>query len=145
MLNNFFASNHITLNGITVGVSVAVSAVILIMYIIAMWSLFKKAGISGWKSLVPIYNYYLMYKISWSPFMFWINVLLSILISVLRLNDSTTYVVLAIFAGIILAIINLVQTVKLGRAYGRGFAFILGLIFLNTLFVMILGLGRSIG
>ena len=38
--------------------------VISVSSIIARWRLFTKAGYSGWKSIVPIYNSYVMHQIA---------------------------------------------------------------------------------
>jgi hypothetical protein len=45
--------------------------VILIVSIIAMWKIFEKAGEAGWKSIIPIYNVYIMYKIVGMKNWFW--------------------------------------------------------------------------
>ncbi|MCD8169035.1 MAG: DUF5684 domain-containing protein, partial [Clostridiales bacterium] len=31
-----------------------------------------KAGEAGWKSLIPFYNSYILYKLTWNTMMFWI-------------------------------------------------------------------------
>ena len=38
--------------------------VIFILTIIANWVLFKKAGEKGWKSIIPIYNTVVLFKIA---------------------------------------------------------------------------------
>ncbi len=43
-----------------------------IIMVIANWKIFSKAGEAGWKSLIPILNYYIEFKISWKGSMFWI-------------------------------------------------------------------------
>ncbi len=40
---------------------------VLILAYIGYWQLFKKAGIAGWKALIPVYNYLLMLKIAGRP------------------------------------------------------------------------------
>ena len=41
-----------------------IALVISIIQIIAMWKLYKKAGEKGWKSIIPIYNLVILFKIS---------------------------------------------------------------------------------
>jgi hypothetical protein len=36
-----------------------------------MWKIFEKAGEAGWKSIIPIYNVYIMYKIVGMKNWFW--------------------------------------------------------------------------
>ena len=51
------------LAGSTLTAIVCCGLIFSILYIIATWRIFKKAGIAGWKALIPIYNLYLTYKI----------------------------------------------------------------------------------
>ena len=39
-----------------------VSIIVAIIIIIAMWKIFTKMNIEGWKSIIPFYNYYTMFK-----------------------------------------------------------------------------------
>lgn len=51
------------------------SAAISILMIVAQWRIFVKAGEAGWKVLIPIYNAFVFYKISWGSgimFLSWI-------------------------------------------------------------------------
>lgn len=41
--------------------------VLSILSIVAMWFIFEKAGEAGWKSLIPLYNVYIMFKIARNP------------------------------------------------------------------------------
>ena len=37
---------------------------ILIVYLIALWNLFKKAGRNGWEAIVPFYNTWVLSEIA---------------------------------------------------------------------------------
>lgn len=50
--------------------------VIFILMIVVMWKIFVKAGIKGWKSLIPFYNYYCLSKITFNKG--WLFILLLI-------------------------------------------------------------------
>lgn len=43
---------------------------ITIFIIICIWKIFKKAGIKWWKSLIPIQNIFILFKISWRKKLF---------------------------------------------------------------------------
>ena len=43
-----------------------------VLQVIANWRIFTKAGEKGWKSIIPVYNTYITYKIAWKPVFFWI-------------------------------------------------------------------------
>lgn len=36
------------------------SLIIFILTVVGMWKVFEKAGIDGWKALIPVYNIYLI-------------------------------------------------------------------------------------
>ena len=95
--------------------------IIILIGIAAMWKLFEKAGIEGWKSLIPLYNIFLLTKLSFGTG-WWC---LMLLIPFLR------------------GIFSVVLCFKLAKAYGKSFLFGLGLIFLNSVFIVILGFGSS--
>ena len=124
-----------------------------VIILIARWRVFEKAGIAGWKSLIPFYSEYCTYKISWKTTVFWclfaltcVSGLLSGRISTLTENGEAVPAILSILstiAGFVVAVINLVMNIKLAQRFGHGVLFGLGLTFLTPLFTLILGLGSS--
>lgn len=44
---------------------VALALALGLLYVIAAWRIFKKADEPGWASIVPLYNQYVLYKITW--------------------------------------------------------------------------------
>ncbi len=114
--------------GAMFGVYITIACVIVILQIIAMWKIFKKAGEEGWKSLIPIYNLVILYKIiGISP---WLILL---------------YLTVGIpFVGFIVAIVlTIYQANSLAKAFGKDIGYTIGLIFLSPIFYMILGLGSA--
>lgn len=97
------------------------SLAISVLLIVAMWMIFKKAGKPGWASIVPFYNIYTMYEITW--------------------GSGWRFLMLLIpFYNIVLAI----QTqIKLAKAFGKSGGFAVGLIFLPYVFNPILGFDGS--
>jgi signal peptidase I len=53
----------------------AIIYVIIVASIAGLWKIFSKAGESGWKALIPIYNYYVWLKILKRPW-WWVFILL---------------------------------------------------------------------
>ena len=51
-----------------------------ILQVVAYWKIFTKAGEAGWKSIIPVYNTYTPYKMTWSASMFWIWLLCTCLL-----------------------------------------------------------------
>ena len=92
------------------------------------WKIFTKAGEAGWKSLIPVYNMVVLYKIiGLSPWL-----LLIYLTGIIP-----------ILGYIAILVLSVISMVKLGQAFGKGAGFIVGLVFLTPIFQMILGFGSA--
>lgn len=98
-----------------------VGAIIGVLTIVATWMVYSKAGEHGWAALVPFYAQYVLYKITWG-------------------NGWLFLLLLVPFVNVVVGIITLV---KLSKSFGYGGGFACGLIFLNTIFMLILGFGSS--
>lgn len=142
----------LALNSITFMWLAIVAGVFWLLEVIAYWRLFKKAGAHGWQSIIPIYNEYKFFKITWSGGMFFLMLLFSVIngtIAYFLQNNLVTSVgaVILLVAEIILAIIffifHCIACVKTAHAYGKGGGFAVGLFFLRPIFILILGLGSS--
>lgn len=49
------------------GALIVFYAVIIVLYVVAMWKVYTKAGKPGWAALVPIYNIYVLLQIIGRP------------------------------------------------------------------------------
>ena len=119
-----------------------------LLQIIANWNIFTKAGEAGWKSIIPVYSDYISYKIAWQPSYFWLVFVLGIITSVANgmadpNGTNTTILLIVSLIRIILAIISILYCIKLSRAFGHGIGFVIGLIFLQPIFMLILGFGND--
>lgn len=112
------------------------------LYVIGCWKVFSKAGEAGWKALIPLYNSYISYKICWNTSMFWVMIATLFLGSILSQTDSALGMVGSLLS-IISGIVGISHSYKMSRAFGHGIGFAVGLVFLNPIFIMILGFGHS--
>jgi len=96
--------------------------IIIVFYYACMWSIFKKAGIEGWWSVIPFANAYKFCEITWG------NGLFFILLFIPGVN-------------IVFAIITMV---RLGLVFDRSNLFCVGLVLLAALCVPILALDNSV-
>ena len=136
------------------------SLVFTVLLIIAHWKMFTKAGEKGWKSLIPIYSDYILYKLTWSPGAFWLFVVISVLTAVFGAlsgtfvissggevvatgTGNTVFSILTLVTSAIACIIHIMLQVKIAVAYDRGTGTALGLIFLPNIFSLYLGFGSA--
>ena len=128
-------------------VMMIVGLVWYILSVIAYWKIFTKAGEPGWKSIIPFYNSYTQFKITWDAKYYLILIVLAIAMSVItnvtgKEQNGLATAVLAVLT-LIVIVISVIADFKLAAAFGHGMAFALGLIFFSPIFMLILGLGSS--
>lgn len=111
--------------GAMFGTIIVISLVVYVLMVVAMWRMFTKANKPGWAALIPIYNMVVLYQIAG------LNPWLLLLYIIPFVN---------FIASIVLAIM---LCINLSKAFGKSSGFAVGLIFLNTIFMLILGLGNS--
>lgn len=132
--------------------------IIFILQVIAGWKLFAKAGEPGWKSLIPIYNTYIYFKIVGMKNYFWgllcAGIVAGIIASLtgfdannvqnnsLSGNNLVGAIVYLVY-GVVAIIIEIIYCNRTSKAFGHGLGYTLGLIFLQPLFLLILGFGSS--
>ena len=122
-----------------------IAAIGALIYVICRWRIFTKAGEKGWKALIPYYATYTEYSITWIGILGIVMQLLFPMSGYLTTNyevASLMYIIGSIL-GLAAAVIGFMQVHKLSRAFGHGFGFTLGLLFLNPIFMLILAFGKS--
>ena len=107
--------------GVGFALTLFISILIMAFFIFVYWIIFTKAGEEGWKSLIPIYNIYILYKITWG------NGLIFLLLLVPFVNF----------------IVGILTINKLSKCFGHGLGFTLGLLFLPIIFLPLLAFGDS--
>ena len=117
-----------TILGAFLGVIIVVSLVIAIIQLAGMWKVFTKAGEKGWKCIIPIYNLVILFRIS----------------------GLSPWIIFGYLAGIIPFIgwivclgITIYQCNSLAKAFGKDVGYTIGLLFLPTIFYLILGFGKA--
>jgi hypothetical protein len=87
----------------------------------SLWFLFQKAGEPGWAAIIPVYNILIAIKIAGKP---WWYILM-----------------------LLIPIVNIVMAILIlhgiSKSFGKGGWYTVGLIFLRTIFLAILGFGKS--
>lgn len=94
---------------------------ICIFIIVATWKVFVKAGKPGWACIVPFYSQYCMFDIAF----------------------GNGWLFLLSFVPCVNFVIAIMLYIKLAKAFNQGVGFGLGLVFLNPIFMAILGFGSA--
>lgn len=98
-----------------------ISLAICVLTIVAMWKIFSKAGQAGWKSIIPIYNVYTLCKIA----------------------DGNGWKFLLLLIPIVNIVYAIMLVFRLAKSFGKGVGFGFGLLFLSTIFTLILAFGSA--
>lgn len=121
------------------------AAVVALIRLICRWRIFTKAGEKGWKSLIPFYNTYTEFAITWSGLQ-GILMIVSMIVGnyiVFAFDPETLVYTIGSLLGLYSSVLTLIQVHKLSRSFGHKFGFTLGLIFLNPIFMLILAFGKN--
>lgn len=100
---------------------ICICLVLGVLLIVAHWRIFSKAGEPGWAAIIPFYNSYVLFKITFG------NGWLFLLCLVPLVNIVVT--IMLIF--------------KLSKAFGHGVGFGFGLWLLSPIFLLILAFDSS--
>lgn len=145
-----------------------------ILVIVAKWKLFEKAGEPGWACVVPLYDSYVLFKLSWgNGWYFLLTTVPAVLMEITfflvyfsligqglinayasGFNDYAGMTAVASSAlrfGLLMSIVGLgvfvvkiIAGIKLARAFGQSGGFAAGLILLNSIFICILAFSKDI-
>ncbi len=111
-------------SSLTTGQQIAyiiVGLVVGILLLIAAWKILEKAGEPGWKAIIPFYNMYTLVKIA----------------------DGNGLKFLLLCIPIVGFIYDIIFSIKLAKAFGKGTGFGIGLFLLPNVFTLILGFGDA--
>lgn len=94
---------------------------IAIVVLVGLWKVFEKAGKPGWAAIVPLYNCYCLFEMTF----------------------GTGWLFLLMFVPCVGAIMMIIMWVKLAMAFDKGVGFGIGILFLPFIFVPMLGFGDA--
>jgi Family of unknown function (DUF5684) len=93
-----------------------------VIFVIALWPVFVKAGRPGWGAIIPIYNTYLLVKIA----------------------GYHGALVILYFIPVVNIVVTIIVAVRVGRAFGKGGGFSFFLLWLLSIIgYLIIGYGSS--
>ena len=137
MYNSYYSSSSLTpsqeaglmaMFGAAAGIYLVIVFAIAVIQIIAMWKIFTKAGQAGWKSIIPIYNLVILFKISGlSPWLI-----------LLYLTSIIPFI-----GWLVVLALTIMQAYYLAKSFGKDVGYMFGLWLLPSIFYMILGFGSA--
>ena len=98
-----------------------ISLVLCVFVLVCMWIIFRKANKPGWAAIVPFYNLYVMFEITWGSGWRFLLMLIPIYNIILSIQTQ----------------------VRLARAFGKSGGFAAGLVFLPYIFIPLLAFGKE--
>ncbi len=101
--------------------------------------------IAHWKALIPFYNSYTQYELTWSVSMFWLVIALSLAGGILNslIGGGLIRAIAGIMAFAAMIIEYPMANHKLSKSFGHGVGFTIGLLLFESIFMLILGFGKS--
>jgi len=98
-----------------------ISLALCVFVLVCMWIVFRKAGKPGWAAIVPFYNLYVLFEITWGSGMRFLLLLIPIYNIILSIQTQ----------------------VRLAKAFGKSGGFAAGLVFLPYIFIPLLAFGKE--
>ena len=98
-----------------------ISLVLCVFVLVCMWIVFRKAGKPGWAAIVPFYNLYVLFDITWGSGMRFLLLLIPIYNIILSIQTE----------------------VRPAKAFGKSGGFAAGLVFLPYIFIPLLAFGKE--
>lgn len=136
-----------------------VGILLVVVVTVCQWILFKKAGEPGWASLIPIYNVFVMSKISFGDYRWaiaWVitygvYVVLTMMrsfVTVFSDSDIMAFAMLFVaFIGIIVSLamtaISCINLFFFGKAFGKSTAFCVLLLFFSPILLVIMAASKN--
>ena len=123
-----------------------VAAIYLVASLIGRWKVFKKAGKTPWHSLIPVLSRYELYDIAWYGWIGLVVIAFQIVNILIRPASGLTIGAAAFifFASFFIYFgLSIVMKLKMAKSFGKGIAFAFGLVFMEDMLLIVLGLDKS--
>ncbi len=121
ILNNFFSEFY---NGFYLTYYSLYFAV-LIVKVIALWKIFKKAGRNGWEALIPIYNNWVLFEICGYP------------------GYYSLFILIPCFGSVVVFVFKIMAYINLCKRFNKQSSFVILLVLLEVVGLCILGFGND--
>ena len=116
-----------------------------LLTIIGCFKIFKKAKEKAWKSLIPFYNIYMLYKIFWQPKHFFLLLIISFvcIVPTYFIYSQELFELLTFILSLYLLYQQIILSIRISRSFKKNIYWSLGILFFPYLFIIILGFNDS--
>ena len=149
--------------GAVLGGVLTATLVVYVLLVIALWRIFTKAGEKGWKSLIPVYNMVVAYRIvGMSPWWILASFVTALAYGIAveaamggrefdwskdELPEDVVkngwVMITSLLASVISIYLAIRFMIRLAKAFKKGGWFAAGLVIFPTIFTLILGFGSA--
>ena len=141
------------------------SLILCILSVVGLYNIFEKAGIEGWKALIPFYNLWNEVKLVNRPVGFFWGIVIPYLIlflvifiwgvfgfleGAIGINDNIMGAILPFVIGLVIVfgifssiVMSIILKNDIAKSFGKSKWFTVGVIFLPFIFYPILGFDKS--
>lgn len=133
----------------TIGIFGGIFIIIVIWWfleIIGNWRLFEKAGKPGWHSIIPVLNMYDEYDICWHGalgIVLFLGLIVVNSVSPNQTSQSPFMTGLVGFASVIVVLLQIIQSYKLAKVFGKGIGYTIFLILFDRIGRIVLGFSSA--
>lgn len=127
-------------------VIIIISLVIEILKLIGTWKMLTKAGESGWKSLIPFYNQWILCKVAGiSPYWVLEIIVVSMINSVLNgiLGSNVISVILSLIVYANTIYFWVILSISLAKSFGKDTGFGVATVFFSFITYPMMGMGSA--
>ena len=114
-----------------------------LMRAIGLSTMYRKAGVAGWKAFIPVFNIYNNYKISWNGKLFFLYAALTVASTILGAFTEGAMALVATAASLGAIYMAVKQNVNMANHFGKGTGTGIALILFPGITSLILGLGKA--
>lgn len=125
----------------------AFALILYVLLVIAFWKIFTKMGEPGWKSIIPFYNLYVIFKNCWKTSMFWVALVLLLagsFVAGMGQGMESSFIMLGGQVVMLVgAIVVIMGEYYLYKSFGHGIGWLILSIFIPNILMLVLGFGSS--
>ena len=122
---------------------IACFLIIYLLEVIGLWKIFTKMGEAGWKSLIPVYNEFILFKNTWTSGAFWVSFILVIVGGVMtggaEAGAYTAINYIGAICALIGGLIRIILSWKLVKSFGKGVGYFIFMLILPEIAQIVLG------